>query len=285
MSGVRNAGARIEEILGGLPTGPAKDAAEDLVRLLVELYGEGLEHLVDAVRVADPALLGKLAEDPLVESLLVLHGLHPLSPDERVQRALDQVRPYLGSHAGGVEYLGIDEEAVAHLRLAGSCNGCASSAMTVKLAIESSILDAVPEVSAIDVEGMTTTPEPALLQIGFGPPGSSSRDADSDGWSALPELGPPTGRPTALEIDGLPIVVCSFRGTLYAYRDNCSACGNAISGGTQQGSVLACPSCARRYDVHLAGRCVDAEDFHLDPLPLLSDSHGTRVALPRAAVQ
>ena len=286
MSGVRKAGARIEEVLGGLPPGPASDAAEELVRLLVELYGEGLEHLVAAVRAADPALLGKLAEDPLVESLLLLHGLHPLDADARVQRALDQVRPYLGSHAGGVEYLGIDEDAVVHLRLSGSCNGCASSAMTVKLAIEDAILDAAPEVGEIAVEGMAAEPDSPLLQIGFGPPGGPTSDGtEGEGWAVLPELGPPTGRPTAVDVAGMALLVCSFRGTLYAYRDHCPACGGQLSEGTLDLSLLTCPGCGQRYDVRLAGRGVDDHDLHLDPLPLLSDSSGTRVALPKAAAR
>lgn len=294
MTGVRKAGARIEEILDGLPAGPAQDAAEELVRLLVELYGEGLEHVVEAVGTADPALLGKLAEDPLVESLLLVHGLHPLDADTRAQRALDQVRPYLGSHAGGVEYLGVDADSVLHLRLAGSCNGCASSALTVKLAIEGALLDAVPEAAAIDVEGMTAEAEPgsALLQIGFGPPRSGAADTaaadgvSGEGWATLPEFGPPTGGPTMLEVEGLALIVCSYRGTLYAYRDHCPACGGHTLGeGTQHGGLLTCPDCGQRYDVRLAGRSVDDKGLHLDPLPLLSDSHGTRVALPKAAVR
>ena len=52
------------------------------------------------------AVRDRLLADPLVESLLLLHDLHPLDVDTRIQRALDRVRPYLGSHAGGVEYLG-----------------------------------------------------------------------------------------------------------------------------------------------------------------------------------
>ena len=60
-------------------------------------------------------MLAPLADDPLVESLLLLHGLHPLDVDARIQRALDRVRPYLGSHAGGVEYLGV-ADGVARLQ-------------------------------------------------------------------------------------------------------------------------------------------------------------------------
>ena len=81
------------------------------------------------------AIIDRLTADPLVEGLLLLHGLHPLDADARIQRALDQVRPYLGSHAGGVQYLGVTD-GVARLRLEGSCHGCPSSTVTVRLAIE-----------------------------------------------------------------------------------------------------------------------------------------------------
>ena len=113
-------------------------------------------------------MIAELAGDPLVESLLLLHGLHPLDVDARIQRALDQVRPYLGSHAGGVQYLGVTD-GVARLRLEGSCNGCPSSTVTVRLAIQGAVLEAAPEVTEVVVEGMTTAPEPALLQIGRRP--------------------------------------------------------------------------------------------------------------------
>ena len=110
-------------------------------------------------------MLDRLAEDPLVESLLLLHDLHPLDVDARIQRALDRVRPYLGSHAGGVEYLGV-ADGVARLRLEGSCHGCPSSTVTVQLAIQGAVQDAAPEVTEVVVEGMTAPPGPQLLQIG-----------------------------------------------------------------------------------------------------------------------
>ena len=52
-----------------------------------------------SARCRRPALAG----DELVEHLLLLHGLHPVSVEERVREALDGVRPYLGSHGGDVE--------------------------------------------------------------------------------------------------------------------------------------------------------------------------------------
>jgi Fe-S cluster biogenesis protein NfuA len=162
---LRAVGSRIEELLGRLRAAGdpgTADTAEEVVRLVVELYGAGLERTVE---LAGPEVLERLVEDELVASLLVLHGLHPKDTQTRVVEALDRVRPYLGSHAGGVELLGIDPEGVVHLRLEGSCDGCPSSTLTVKMAIERAIEEAAPEVAGVEVENLSREREPQLLQI------------------------------------------------------------------------------------------------------------------------
>ena len=293
MAGVRKTGERIEELLSDLRSGgdqaraadPA-ETAEELVRLLVGLYGEGLEHIVATLAEggeAGASMLAAMSDDPLVESLLLLHDLHPLGVDERVQQALDRVRPYLGSHAGGVQYLGVSD-GTARLRLEGSCDGCPSSTVTVKLAIEGAVLEAAPEVSEVVVEGMTTAPEPALLQIGRRPAGGEeTATVQESGWVQLPAMGPPSSRPVIAAAGDVSVLVCAVRGTLYAYRDACAACGSSMADGLLEREELTCPVCAVRYNVRLAGQGLDDPSAHLDPLPLLADSRGVRVALPEAA--
>ncbi len=310
MTGVQQVGTRVEELLAALRTsaGPKVAAtAEELVGLLVGLYGDGLAVIVAVLRdrgEAGAATLARLTEDPLVESLLLVHGLHPLDIDARIQRALDRVRPYLGSHAGGVQYLGVTD-GVARLRLEGSCHGCPSSTVTVQLAIQGAVEEAAPEVTQVVVEGMTEAPGPALLQIGRRPAdeagaggdpaaragsggdggedGGGADGGNEAGWVTLPDIGPPSSRPVAASAAGMSVLVCSVRGTLYAYRDACAACGSSLAGGTLERELLTCPACAARYDVRLAGKALDDPAAHLDPLPLLADSRGVRVALPQAA--
>ena len=302
MTGVQKVSARVEELLESLKAGGfgrAAPAAEELVGLLVGLYGDGLAQIATILAESGPggaAMLARFADDPLVESLLLLHGLHPLDVDARIQRALDRVRPYLGSHAGGVEYLGV-AAGVARLKLEGSCSGCPSSTVTVQLAIEGAVLDAAPEVTSVVVEGMTPAPPaPALLQIGRRPdevPAELVQAAATGqiqagngvGWVTLPNIGPPSSRPVSASADGLPVIVCSVRGTLYAYRDGCAGCGSSLAEGELDREVLTCPGCGARYNVRLAGKSVaDAGSpetgVHLDPLPLLADSQGVRVAVP-----
>jgi Fe-S cluster biogenesis protein NfuA/nitrite reductase/ring-hydroxylating ferredoxin subunit len=230
-------------------------------------------------------MLGRLAEDPLVESLFLLHGLHPLDVDTRIQRALDRVRPYLGSHAGGVQYVGVTD-GVALLRLEGNCDGCPSSTVTVKLAIEGAVQDAAPEVSEIVVEGVTEPPAPpgpVLLQIGSRPEADAAPGAqDGHGsWVTLPPMGPPSARPVSTTAGDMAILLCSVRGTLYAYREACAACGAGLGSGQLAREVLTC-ACGATYDVSRAGRGLSDPALHLEPLPLVTDSQGVRVAVPAA---
>jgi Fe-S cluster biogenesis protein NfuA len=295
MTSIAQAGERIEELLASLRSrgGAAADTAEELVRLLVGMYGDGLAAIMAALaEEGEPgrAIIDRLTADPLVEGLLLLHGLHPLDVDARIQRALDQVRPYLGSHAGGVQYLGVTD-GVARLLLEGSCHGCPSSTVTVRLAIEGAVQDAAPEVTEVVVEGMTAPPEPKLLQIGprpdgvpgAGPSASTAGPGGTGGgeWVTLPDIGPPSSRPVTATAADLEVLVCSVRGTLYAYRDRCASCGSSMAGGGLDREVLTC-TCGSRYDVCRAGAGLDGLAAHLDPLPLLTDSQGVRVAVPAA---
>ena len=205
-------------------------------------------------------MLDRLTDDPLVESLLLLHDLHPLDVDARIQRALDRVRPYLGSHAGGVEYLGVSD-GVARLRLEGSCHGCPSSTVTVQLAIEGAVQDAAPEVAEVVVEGMTAPPAaPTLLQIGRRPEDDALASAGNPAGPAMSAGSPcPASARRARGRSRPPratsrVLVCSVRGTLYAYRDACAACGRSLADGVLDREKLTCSDCGSRYDVRLAGQ-------------------------------
>ncbi|MFF5210881.1 NifU family protein [Streptosporangium sp. NPDC000396] len=171
---VQVTGDRVEALideLAGLGGPVARGAAEELVRVLVELYGAGLERVMEIVTEAEAAeVLHRMAADDLVAALLVLHDLHPLSTEERVRAALEDIRPYLGAHEGDVELLDVDEGGVARLRLRGTCHGCPSSQLTVTDAIERAVVQAAPEVSRVDVEGVTGD-QTSLLQIQHRPPG------------------------------------------------------------------------------------------------------------------
>lgn len=285
-------GARVEGLLAEIEQmAPpmVREKTEELIRTVVEFYGSGLERMVELARASDERTGGGLLEefvaDGLLASLLILHDLHPQDTEERVLAALDKVRPYLGSHAGDVEYLGLDEQGVVRLKLAGSCNGCPSSTVTVKLAIEQAIHDAAPEVVAIEVEGVAEAPEPngrRLLPLQQVPHTDRAPTVDAQWVELAGDSAPAAGFSATTDLAGMPVLVCNVDGQLYAYVDRCAGCGHSLDGGRVTGALLACPACAQHFDVTLAGVGTDQAELHLDALPLLANGSGTRIALPRA---
>jgi Fe-S cluster biogenesis protein NfuA/nitrite reductase/ring-hydroxylating ferredoxin subunit len=277
---------RIEALLDrvdALPDPAARDTATEAVEALVELYGEGLARLVGHVAERDDGrLAAALAEDELVSHLLLLHGLHPVPLEARVRGALDEVRPYLASHGGGVELLGV-EEGVVRLRMEGSCDGCPSSAATLALAIEDAVHKAAPDVVGIEADGAVApaTP-PGLIQLEIHAPLPA---APAPAWAVaggMPDL--VDGRPLVREVAGEPVLFTRVDGSVYAYRPRCPACAASLGDATVAGGELACAGCGHAYDVVLAGRCRDMPELHLEPVPLLEDDAGlVRVALGSAA--
>jgi len=314
---LESTGQRIEALLDASAAGGplAQERAEELVRLVVDLYGAGLERILeiaDETGCLDDALIDRLSEDQLVSGLLLIHGLHPHSLTERVERALQKVRPYLGSHGGNVELVDVSDEGVVQLRMLGSCDGCQSSAVTLKLAVEGAIQAAAPEVVRIDVETPAGSPPAGETagSLGFVSVDSltarlrtrsdsvgrevdntaSPEENDGATWLALPDIESfGTGRAAAFSTGGLDMVICRIGNALYAYRDSCGNCGAAIAGAPVErrlGSgprtaVLTCPACFSHFVVEQAGRGLEEAAGHLDPLPVLIRDGVPAVAVPR----
>jgi Fe-S cluster biogenesis protein NfuA/nitrite reductase/ring-hydroxylating ferredoxin subunit len=271
--------ARMETLLGEIETLPDRNArskAAEVVGVLLDLYGEGLARMMEVVAEGEERekTFDAFAEDELVSHLLLLHGLHPLDLETRVVRALEEVRPYLQSHGGNVELLGV-EEGVARLRMQGSCSGCPSSTVTLKLAIEEAIQKTAPDLEKIEAEGVAEEPKPAPTIIAGPTLRKKEKKRPREGgasWTVvggLPQLS--GGSLLVKEISGEPILFLKLNEDFYAYRHLCPDCGESLEGGNLNGPELSCQGCGRGYDVRRAGKCVDDPQLHLDPIPLLVD--------------
>jgi Fe-S cluster biogenesis protein NfuA/nitrite reductase/ring-hydroxylating ferredoxin subunit len=275
---------RVEERLAEveLLDEPARGTALAAVQALLDLYGEGLGRIVDGVAPAGGAgAPAPLLGDELVSHLLLLHDLHPVSVEERVAEALDQVRPYLASHGGDVTLLGIEGD-TARLALQGSCSGCPASSMTLRLAVEDAIRRTAPEIERVEAEGVGEAPARIARAAGASAPGASPA---SDGtWSVAGTTAQLTrGGARVRDVAGEPVIFAAWDGDLYAYRPTCPACGGTLAW-DGAGPELACEACANRYDARRAGRCVDDPQLFAEPIPLLTSETGVvRVALSTAA--
>jgi len=75
---------------------------------------------------------------------------------EKVDEALNSIRPYLEADGGNVQITEITEDKVVHLELLGACGSCPMSSMTLKAGVEQAIISAVPEVTGVKAINLTT---------------------------------------------------------------------------------------------------------------------------------
>ena len=273
-----------------LPDPNARATAIALVQALMEFHGAGLDRMMELIAESGEsgyAVFDKFAADELVGSVLLLYGLHPSPLEARVTQALDKVRPYLDSHGGNVELLGI-ADGVVRLRMQGSCKTCPSSSMTLKLAIEEAIYAAAPDVVSIEAEGLVEQPSATgFVQIGKsaangnGNKNNAKNHSQSEGWTDVLELASLVQSSVQLmEVSGRSILFCRLGETFYAYDSQCPGCERPLQGAHLELTNLVCPNCRQQYDVIRAGRGLDQPNLHLEPFPLLFEQGRARVALP-----
>jgi Fe-S cluster biogenesis protein NfuA/nitrite reductase/ring-hydroxylating ferredoxin subunit len=256
----------------------ARAVADELVASIMQLYGEGLERIFAALDGA-PEIRDRLTDDGVVASLMLIHGLYPVDLETRVQEALETVRPYMESHGGDVELVGV-VDGVAKLKLVGHCKGCPASEATLETAIRTAIEEAAPDLDRLEVEGVIE-PAPAPAPTGFELPilngnGSGAPPA----WTELGTDVPAAGATAPVTVAGADLLVANVGGTLLAYRNACGVCGARLDGApmTPDGT-LTCPACARRFELRHAGRSPDDEQQQIPPVPLLRGEGRVRVAV------
>ncbi len=69
---------------------------------------------------------------------------------ERVEVALNNIRPFLQSDGGDIELVEVTEDFIAKVKLVGACETCKMSASTMKAGVESTIKNFVPEIQAVE---------------------------------------------------------------------------------------------------------------------------------------
>ena len=272
-------GRRIQELvekIGALPDPAARDMLQETLETVLSFYGHGLQRILDLLKVQDAQenqALTALLADPGVSGLLLIHGLHPVPLADRLQAALDKVRPYMESHGGNVELVSLEDDH-ATLRLRGHCETCPSSTVTLELAVRAAIEEACPDLAGFEVEGLA--------------------DKSAKGFQHVPAAAPEWTRIEAatsiaeggfihVATDVEPLFVCKSGGQLYAYRDQCPACNLPLHLGEMNGGLIVC-SLGHRFDVRRAGESPDDSALHLDPLPLLMRDGAVKVALAHGAI-
>lgn len=142
-------------------------AAQELVRLVMELHGIAVEKMMEIIfsqGAAGAEVIEQLARDRVVSSLLVLHGLHPDNTEVRVARAVEKVAAQLRKQSVELQLLAIEEGRV-RIQAKINAHACGSTQATVRSAIEEAVYEAAPEILSLSIEGLESAGSSGFVSL------------------------------------------------------------------------------------------------------------------------
>jgi len=244
----------------------AQAGASALVEAVDALNAEAFRRLIRSLkdRPGFGAALRDAAQDEVVYAVLRRHGILKASLFERVEAALETVRPMLASHGGDAEVVSVEGDS-AEIRFLGACDGCPASQLTFYAGVKKAIQDHVPEVTRIkQAKGLGGG---GADTVKFTSPFANYKDDEWRRAATLADL--QDGETRFVEIDGHSVILSRFGDRISAFRNACAHMGLELSQGEIKDTIITCPHHGFRYALE-SGECLTAPEVQLQP-------HGVRV--------
>lgn len=257
----------------------ARKVAEELQSAIEAVHKAGLVTMIRRMREDEGArqVLFGLVEDPVVHTLLSLHGILRPDPMTQANQVLDGVRPQLHSHGGDVTLVRIEDD-TAFVRLEGACNGCSMSSVTLRNLVEDSLVQGVSSIMKVEVVKDQASPTLISVDSLF-----SGRDPAAEGWVKLgPAADVAVDDLSAATLGGVSVIVVNLGQRLSAYRNACAHEALPLTDAVLDVSngTLTCPWHGFCYDA-TSGECLSAPGAQLEQLPLRVDDGDVWVRVSR----
>ena len=264
---------RLETILETWDETPRAVAAA-YRRSIEALNGEALRRLVRALKT-DPAALAAMRSavaDEVVYAVLRRHDIVKPSMTERVEAALESVRPMLAAHGGDVELVKVAPPTV-EVRFIGACDGCPASALTFHAGVKKAVEDACPEIT--DILQTRGSGGGGDGEVRFVSPFAIAAEGDWISAGSLFDI--PQGGVRATELDGEKVLLSRRGSIVTCFQNACAHLGLTLDDGLVEEGVLTCPHHDFRYDL-ASGECLTAPEVQLQ-------AHAVRVTGRRVDVR
>ena len=226
------------------------------------LNAEAFRRLIRALKAAPgfgPALT-EAAQDEVVYAVLRRHGILRASLFERVEAALESVRPMLRSHGGDAEIVSI-EPPRADIRFLGACDGCPASQLTFYAGVKKAVQDMVPEITEIrQAKGLGGGGDANTVY--FASPFAAYQEGGWINALSLKELD--EGETRFVDIENHALILSRFGGTVTCFANACAHMGMDMAMGEIEGGILTCPHHGFRYALD-SGECLTAPEVQLHP--------------------
>ena len=264
---------RIETIIGQWAETP-RGVVEAYRQAIETLQGEAIRRLVRVLKIHPVArqAMKEALQDDVVYAVLRHHNIIRASLSERVEAALEGIRPMLASHGGNVELVRVAPPTIV-VRFLGACDGCPASALTFYAGVKKAIEDACPEITDIvQAKGLGGGGEESLRFIS-----PFALDAKS-AWHLACRLDDiPQGGIKALEVAGSSVLMSRQGASVTCFQNACAHFGMALDGGLVEKGIITCPYHQFQYDL-ASGECLTAPEVALQ-------AHAVRVIGNRVEVR
>ncbi len=151
--------------LDGAPDQNVRVQVRELLQSVMDLHGEALGRMLErigGVGDAGSSLVDSFAADPVISSVLVLYGLHPVDFESRVRAALDSAHSALRAQ-GAIAELISSSEGDVRVRIRGV--GDAATACAVRAILEDELYAAAPDASSVVLSGLEKFSSPDFVPL------------------------------------------------------------------------------------------------------------------------
>ncbi|MFN6562806.1 MAG: NifU family protein [Nostoc sp. ChiSLP01] len=239
--------------------------AVGLKRAIEALHKAALTNLIKSLKEESMPALRHAVSDEIVYGVLLYHELvkPPKTPlEQRIQAALEEVRPGLKSHNGDIELVAIKPPDTVEIKLIGACSSCPASTLTLSQGVEQAIKNYCPEIiKVVAVNHDTVNTANSTLISPFSSQLTST-------WvkvatiEKVPELGV-----LAVQLAGTSLILYRQGMTFKCYRNACAHLGNPLEGGKVENGIITCPSHGFEYNLE-TGKCLTVSDISLQSYPV-----------------
>lgn len=239
----------------------SRGAVEAYGRAIEALHGEALRRLVRALKVDEAALtaMKRALSDEIVYAVLRRHDIIKASLAERIERALEGIRPMLASHGGDVELVKVAPPTI-EVRFIGACDGCPASQLTFHAGVKKAVEDACPEITEVlQVKGAGGGCQSA---VNFVSP--FALNANGDWLAACVLLDIPEGGVLAKTIGGEKVLLSRRGSIVTCFQNACAHLGLPLTDGEIEDGIITCPHHGFQYDLS-SGECLTAPEVQLQP--------------------
>ena len=240
--------------------------AVGLKRAIEALHKAALTSLIKSLKQESMSALRHAVTDEVVYAVLLYHELvKPPKPPlaQRVETALEEVRPGLKSHNGDVELMAIKLPDTVEVRLIGTCSSCPASTLTLSQGVEQAIKNHCPEITK--VVAVNNNPTVNNVNSGLLSPFSSKITSTWMKVATIDQV--PEFSVLAVQLAGNLLILHRQGVRVTCYRNACTHLGSPLEKGKVENGIITCPSHGFQYKLE-TGECLTAPDISLQSYPV-----------------